>query len=123
MENDERKGDEATSNLSVAMCAIMFIGMIFYLHSTFLPFARFVNGILKVRKNTKDFDEEECAADTACLEEHELCFCSFWRNAFPGVFTFIVRGLDGVVTTIDYLFVIVAGCHCSLARVDCYREQ
>lgn len=53
----------------------------------------------------KIFDEGECL-DSSCSDEYEFCVCSFW-DVFPGVFTFIVSGLDGTTSAIDYLFGVV----------------
>lgn len=125
-DDKEVKNQDWIRNLLVCTGALTFIGLISYLRTTFLPFAKFVNGVQQIFYKlipffvmsllilgafsfmyfVREFDRDLCSSESVCSTDNGICFCSFW-NAFPGVFIFIIRGLDGAATSIDYIFGVV----------------
>jgi len=124
----DNRNYSSVRNLIAVTGAFIFMGMMSYLRATFLPYARFTNGMLRIFWKLVPFfvvsvlllaafshmyfaieyDESFCSLESACSDRYEICMCSFW-SVFPGVFTFIVRGMDGAATIIDYLFGVVIG--------------
>ncbi|GFH53768.1 hypothetical protein CTEN210_10244 [Chaetoceros tenuissimus] len=126
-EGEYETGSINKRSLLMITAVFVFIGMISFLRFTFMQFAMFVNGILKVFRKLfpfgvvsilvlatfshlyflDGFSKEDCILEETDISQRldSMTFCSV-GDIFPGVFTFLVRGLDGVATTIDYIFAL-----------------